>query len=93
MSWYFFLFSPGLPNIKGEFYCFTEQNQYGPRGNGNPIGAFKYLYEYAHVNIQGSGRPGHSQVPRLGLDASGSNSIYGNSTTVQPPAIRVYTVG
>lgn len=33
---------------------------------------------------------GWGQARLLGFDASESNSIYGNSTTVQPPAIRVY---
>lgn len=33
---------------------------------------------------------GWGQARLLGFDASRSNSIYGNSTTVQPPAIRVY---
>ena len=82
--------SAGLPNIYGEWSAFTEQIQYGPYGSGSPTGAFKYIYNQGWVNIQGSGRPGLSQVPRVGIDASVSSSIYGNSSTVQPKAIKVY---
>ena len=62
----------GLPNITGQF---TSDDQ-GP----SPIGAFYHV-----GGSQGDGGEGGGW--RVGFDASRSNSIYGNSDTVQPPAI------
>lgn len=62
----------GLPNITGQF---TSDDQ-GP----NPTGAF-----YRVAGSQGDGGEGGGRL--VGFNASRSNSIYGNSNTVQPPAI------
>lgn len=64
----------GLPNITGTFRGF----------NANASGAFNVTsVELGNVNTAAS------QEAVWNFDASNSNSIYGNSTTVQPPAFVV----
>mgnify|MGYP006956018656 FL=1 len=50
----------------------------------NVSGAFYTIYGIDAIRNGGSTDPG------IAFDASRSSSIYGNSTTVQPPAIRIY---
>jgi len=71
--------SAGLPNITGRFD--------GIEGTGHTSGCF---YKGAKSGNPAAGGEGDYYV---NFDASRSNSIYGNSSTVQPPAIkvRVYT--
>lgn len=71
----------GLPNITGRASSAGEDSsRLGPNGTE---GAF-YCDQQGHV---GSGTSGAATYTiTLGLDASRSNPIYGNSTTVQPPA-------
>lgn len=73
----------GLPNITGTAN-FTDM-----RTNRNYTGAF---YDTGFGGSQEGGGKS-SNLPNLGFDASRSSSIYGKSSTVQPPAIkvRVYT--
>ena len=75
--------SAGLPNITGKWECNgLTDNTY----TGTPTGAF-YMYTTTLANNADGFSSGN---PRgIGFDASLSNSIYGNSTTVQPPAIVV----
>lgn len=74
----------GLPNISGEF---------GIRGmlDGpvvySPSGSFDISYATASNINQGMGAAGNSKF--IDFDASHSNPIYGNSNTVQPPAIQL----
>ena len=70
----------GLPNIMG-----TYQRHLGAPGFYGAVGAF-YLEDK-----QGGGASvtDNSTYVRLCYSASRSSSIYGNSTTVQPPAILV----
>lgn len=65
----------GVPNITGSFGGFNKELS----------GAY-----YSNNETMGMGWNGTDyQVPRkVYFDASRSNSIYGNSTTVQPPAIQ-----
>ncbi|MBR1776324.1 tail fiber protein [bacterium] len=72
----------GLPNITGAAN-FTDM-----RTSRNYTGAF---YD---TGLGGSKEGGgsNSNLPNLGFDASRSSSIYGNSSTVQPPAIKVRVV-
>lgn len=64
----------GLPNIEGHF---TVSGGYG----GHRDGAFyNWGSSDCNQNYGGSGAG-------WGFDASKSNSIYGNSSTVQPPAV------
>lgn len=69
--------SAGLPNITGYF-----------GGEGYKIwnfgGAFK---QGGSVNTWSAGHAKGDTCYNIDIDASRSNSIYGNSTTVQPPAL------
>lgn len=68
----------GLPNITGTF---------GVCGTGyTPTGAFQYLKKGAALSNSGEADNIHD------FNASRSNSIYGNSTTVQPPSQTVHIV-
>lgn len=71
----------GLPNISGTFYghCVGWVN-------GNGTGAF---YNGGQRNDNASGRGDDNKAASWAFSASRSNAIYGNSTTVQPPAITV----
>lgn len=73
--------SAGLPNITGEF-------------NGQGFNEIDYSSSYtvtgAFSLTSGTnwvGRGGGKASRGLVFNASGSNTIYGNSTTVQPPAL------
>ena len=66
----------GLPNIQGSVGGVD-------RVGGGQSGAF-YL-----GSTKASGGTTSNALPNIEFDASRSNSIYGNSTTVQPPAYRV----
>ena len=69
----------GLPNIEGTFPDYFGTNVEG-------TGAF-YETSKTNGNRIGTGNVG---IQCAGFDASRSNSIYGNSTTVQPPATQMY---
>lgn len=71
------LVEAGLPNITG-YFCSTDDN----RLTGYVGGAFSYAGDV------GTGTGGTSNETSLSFDASRSNSIYGNSNTVQPQAIK-----
>lgn len=72
-------YEAGLPNITGQYYAVV--------GGGITVnGAF--TGSWADSSGQTSGGGGYNRV-HLVVDASKSNSIYGNSETVQPPAITV----
>lgn len=84
----------GLPNIAGTYtpYAGSGNSAYGFPSNSNGTGAFY------RTNLNSNGsliNNSSSSAARygIGFSASNSNSIYGSSTTVQPPAIkvRVYT--
>lgn len=62
----------GLPNITGDAYIGTWSNPAGAFCTQSTIKAAYLDYEYTNA---------------LAFDASRSNAIYGNSTTVQPPAL------
>ena len=68
--------APGLPNITGIIDC-----------NANPdwtaAGAFSWG---STTDMDGQANATINSAPCV-FDASSSNSIYGNSTTVQPPAV------
>lgn len=75
----------GLPNITGTFDADDLSNDVtSPASNGA-------LYSYRGNRRDSNNGSGKGYA--IGFDASRSNSIYGNSSTVQPPAIkaRVYT--
>ena len=69
--------SAGLPNITGTFNPVSQTGD-------DPTGAFHRL--------TGDGMTGYqifSGKCRYGFDASGSSSIYGSASTVQPAALRL----
>ena len=70
----------GLPNITGS----TEKVLY--KSTYTATGAFKLGAKGATNDLNNGGSNSYT----LQFDASGSNSIYGNSTTVQPPAQTVH---
>ena len=82
----------GLPNVKGTFIAalrdgFTNDSHTRITGafyeNGTTTGEDGYNSLSTNVGIPSGGAP-------FGFDASRSNSIYGASDTVQPPAYCLY---
>lgn len=73
----------GLPNIEGTFRFSGTDG-----AAGNITGAFTKT-----TSTNGAGKYHHSNqskvVQNVNFDASDSNTIYGNSNTVQPPALAV----
>ena len=67
----------GLPNITGQSNVW---------GSNSESGALKTTI----TGTAGLGGSIYSVVGNIGLDASKSNAIYGNSTTVQPRATQMY---
>ena len=86
----------GLPNITG---ALKPPAQYSELAGGewyaNKIGQTGALKTTSHtVNYAISETPftGGQIMASISFDASKSNAIYGKSTTVQPPAIKMYPV-
>ena len=74
----------GLPNITGEFRL--SQNTGGFESTNQTLsGVFYSNKTYSSSYQSASGSSGN-----VAFDASRSSSIYGNSTTVQPPATEMY---
>ena len=69
--------APGLPNITGSFSTASDKNL--------GTGAFSWTTNKYATN--GGGQGGQWGI---NFSAKKSNSIYGNSTTVQPPATQMY---
>ena len=77
----------GLPNITGTFDKISGGSAFlnSVVGEIRQQGAF---YVSSHQSDYWLAASGTGDVPRgIGFDASRSNSIYGNSMTVQPPAL------
>lgn len=75
--------SAGLPNITGSIGDIRYK-----KGSVDSNGA---LYNVLNNGVSPAGYTNDTDAPNGGIlsfDASRSNSIYGNSTTVQPPAIQ-----
>lgn len=75
--------SAGLPNIYGEIGNLAHY----PTNIVTSSGA---LYSGGRTGNAFTGSTSASGLSKIAFNASQSNSIYGNSTTVQPPAIKVY---
>lgn len=80
----------GLPNITGDI------DLYGNRGGcaqGGTVGAFyantNYLNDDNRIPSMGEMDPPYLSYSKVSFSASDSNSIYGASNTVQPPAYMV----
>ena len=80
----------GLPNITGEWQA-AHGTYAGENNYFNVEGAIEYIASENSRNGKDVRGNTSSTAPgdRLGFDASLSNDVYGNSDTVQPPAIRV----
>lgn len=72
--------APGLPNITGSFTIYTDDST-----DNEADGAFSW----SPVSGTGESYNTKSGRPKFDFDASRSSSIYGNSTTVQPPAYKL----
>ncbi len=74
----------GLPNITG---AFCIRNNEGYHSNNNPpTGAFKEIKR----NMRSEGNADDNSLDKIyDFDASRSSAIYGKSSTVHPPAIRL----
>lgn len=85
--------SAGLPNIKGTITFRTLNNDannliFGDNDPYKPAGTFYKTtksWSGSHEALSLTGRSPYA-VEQLNMDASRSNSVYGNSNTVQPPA-------
>lgn len=71
----------GLPNITGHFRALLQDSS-----SVFVDGAFTYYWHYVGEN---GSRNGAGETQHITLDASRSSSIYGKSSTVQPPATTV----
>ena len=83
------LVKAGLPNITGRAGDNIQNGDATTLNNTTVEGAFYYGSSKNSDNLRFSS-VGVSLCNALCLDASRSNSIYGNSTTVQPQAVKVF---
>ena len=81
----------GLPNITGEFIPWSGKATYdlGPNISTSSTGAIRGISGTRTTILNESSNTGVGTI-YAEFNASYSNSIYGNSTTVQPPAYFVY---
>ena len=81
----------GLPNITGKVWLRPLDNGYGITWDKED-GAFITKVVEDPNDSSGAIAKGSGEKPlgSINLDASKSNSIYGNSSTVQPPAYKVH---
>ena len=81
--------SAGLPNISG-----TLNNLTGTSGTTASTGPFSWRNEdrYWKEQLAHDESEGNKGKEFISFDASRSNSIYGNSNTVQPPAIKLLPI-
>jgi microcystin-dependent protein len=76
----------GLPNAEGSFYLRLLNNQYG--NVLSPAGAFnENISSYSSNGGMSQATGSTNNAQQVSFSASRSNSIYGNSDTVQPPAV------
>ena len=74
------LINAGLPNIKGQF-----ELRAGVQIDNSPTGAFYFSngpLNYANVTTNEK----NTKTNQITFSASNSNTLYGSSNTVQPPA-------
>lgn len=73
----------GLPNIKGDLDKMVTDS------GGDFSGAF---YSKGKPRTRGWASADYDELRNVGFDASRSNSIYGKSDTVQPPAVKMLLI-
>lgn len=75
----------GLPNITGSIIGYSDRTGFGGADG------MAYMDDMQKIiPSMGDIFPGNKSALRVRLDASKSNRIYGNSSTVQPPAYKVH---
>ena len=79
----------GLPNVTGSFTPAGINGLTYPTGVSNVSGCFASSARVNASTMKATGSGSANCVHEVILDASTSNQIYGNSSTVQPPAICV----
>ena len=75
---------PGLPNIEGSTYIREAHGRF--QGLQNNTGCIEVADSGVMENANGGGDTGGNMPRQLKINASRSSTIYGNSSTVQPPA-------
>lgn len=86
----------GLPNITGRARMYSEYNLKNYSVVNEYTGAFYWTKELEDDSTKRFGTSTnlaegiYDTIRNIPFDASRSNSIYGRSTTVQPPAFYVY---
>lgn len=75
----------GLPNITGSIIGYSDRTGFG---GADGMAYMDDMQE--RIPSMGDILPGNKSALRVRLDASKSNNIYGNSSTVQPPAYKVH---
>ena len=80
----------GLPNIVGNFQL--ANTSWTPYLDGTSSGALSNPGGNTRTTLYGTGNQGATSHNSLHFDASKSNSIYGASTTVQPPALTMLPI-
>lgn len=73
----------GLPNITGSF----QKDQIQVQNLNEAVGCISSVSSLQLVYVGGGNLS--NEISRVNIDASRSSSIYGNSTTVQPPSVKV----
>jgi hypothetical protein len=77
----------GLPNITGSFSNWSGANQCDlGEVAGNTTGCVQNVMASCDKQLSSAARTASAGTGLVSIDASQSNSIYGNSSTVQPPA-------
>lgn len=76
----------GLPNITGDLGHASSNNGI----NYNEQGALFWQYKNYDYPVNAVNNTAHNYGAQISFDASLSNPIYGNSSTVQPLSIQCY---
>lgn len=80
----------GLPNIEGKFSIPKSANKTDSNGNNRYEDSGAFSISDTASSITGAGSSGWSGMAPVHLfNASDSSAIYGNSNTVQPPALTI----
>jgi len=77
----------GLPNIAGKVAVASVRKSW----TQDQLGAFSDSVQWGNARLNGY-TDNSFNISEVGMDASRSSSIYGLSTTVQPPAVSVFPI-
>lgn len=79
------ILAAGLPNVYGSFAIGAADGQMATFSH---YGACSFLGQYNDLS-NGTYASNNDRYGGIIIDASKNNAIYGNSTTVQPPALQL----